>query len=82
MPFDGVFVHLLTNELNDAKDCHIDKIYQPSRDELVFLLRKKGFVTRLLISAKVGSAKVCFSDEKFENPSVPPMFCMLVRIDF
>ena len=25
---------------------HIDKIYQPSRDELVFLLRKKGFVKR------------------------------------
>ncbi len=82
MPFDGAFAHILVNELNDAKDCHIDKIYQPSRDELVFLLRKKGFAKRLLISAKVGSAKVCFSEEKFENPAVPPMFCMLVRKHF
>lgn len=82
MPFDGAFAHILTNELNDAKDCHIDKIYQPSRDELVFLLRKKGFVKRLLISAKIGSAKVCFTEDKYENPAVPPMFCMLVRKHF
>lgn len=82
MPFDGAFAYKIKQELSSAVDCHIDKIYQPSRDELVFLLRKKGFVKKLLICAKNGSARVCFTEEKFENPSVPPMFCMLVRKHF
>ena len=45
MAFDGGFLYKVLAEVKEAKDCHIDKIYQPSKDELVFLLRKKGFVT-------------------------------------
>ncbi|MBR7132507.1 MAG: NFACT family protein [Clostridia bacterium] len=79
MAFDGVFLHKIVNELNNAVDCHIDKIYQPSKDELVFLLRKKGFVKRLLITAKSGSARLHFTENKYENPTTPPNFCMLLR---
>ena len=79
MPFDGAFLHCMSNELSEAIDCHIDKIYQPSKEELVFLLRKKGFVKRLLINIKSGSARVQFTENKFENPEKPPMFCMLMR---
>ena len=79
MAFDGGFLHKVLAELSEAKDCHIDKIYQPSKDELVFLLRKKGFVKRLYINAKQGSARLHFTDEKLENPAVPPNFCMLLR---
>jgi len=82
MSFDGLFASKIAAELNEAVNCHIDKIYQPSRDELVFLLRKKGFVKKLLICAKSGAARVCFTEEKYENPAVPPMFCMLVRKHF
>lgn len=79
MAFDGGFLHKLIDELNTAVDSHVDKIYQPSRDELVFLLRKKGFVKRLLISVKQGSARIQFTENKYENPASPPMFCMLMR---
>ena len=79
MPFDGAFLYCMSNELMEALDCHIDKIYQPSKEELVFLLRKKGFVKRLLINIKSGSARVQFTENKFENPEKPPMFCMLMR---
>ena len=79
MAFDGVFLHKVICELNEACDCHIDKIYQPSKDELVFLLRKKGFVKRLYISIKSGSARIHFTENKYENPAVPPNFCMLLR---
>ncbi len=82
MAFDGGFVKKLTAELGAAVDCHIDKAYQPSRDELVFLLRKKGFAKRLLISAKPNSARVSFTETKPENPDVPPNFCMLLRKHF
>lgn len=79
MAFDGGFLYKLIGELKEAIDCHVDKIYQPTRDELVFLLRKKGFVKRLLITVKSGSARINFTENKYENPSTPPNFCMLLR---
>ncbi|MBQ8203242.1 MAG: NFACT family protein [Clostridia bacterium] len=82
MALDGGFVKKLTAELNEAVDCHIDKVYQPSRDELVFLLRKKGFAKRLLMSARPSAARVNFTESKPENPAVPPNFCMLLRKHF
>lgn len=79
MAFDGAFLHKVINELNIAVDCHIDKIYQPSRDELVFVMRKKGFVKRLYINIKPGSARLHFTENRYENPQTPPNFCMLLR---
>ena len=79
MAFDGAFLYKTVNELKSAIDCHIDKIYQPTRDELVFLLRKKGFVKRLLVTVKPGTARIHFTENKYENPAVPPNFCMLLR---
>lgn len=79
MAFDGAFLYKILNELKVATDCHIDKIYQPSREELVLLLRKKGFAKRLLINVKSGFSRVQFTENKYENPAVPPMFCMLLR---
>ncbi len=79
MAFDGGFLYKLVDELKSAVDCHIDKIYQPSRDELVFLLRKKGFVKRLYITVKPGGARLHFTENKYENPATPPNFCMLLR---
>ena len=79
MAFDGAFLHKITQELSVAVGCHMDKIYQPSRDELVLTLRKKGFAERLLITAKSGNARLHFTANKYENPENPPMFCMLMR---
>lgn len=79
MAFDGGFLHKIVLELNKAVESRVDKIYQPSKDELVFLLRKKGFAERLFITVRPGSARICFTDEKYENPMSPPMFCMLIR---
>ncbi len=79
MAFDGGFLHTVTQELQQAIDCHIDKIYQPARDVLVLQLRKKGFVKRLVLSAASGTARVHFTEQKYENPDTPPMFCMLAR---
>lgn len=79
MAFDGGFLYKIVDELKEAVDCHIDKISQPSKDELVFLFRKKGFVKRLLITVKNGSARLHFTENKYENPDIPPNFCMLLR---
>ena len=42
MALDGAFLHHLQKEIWDrAKEARIDKIYQPNRDELVFVLRTR-----------------------------------------
>lgn len=79
MALDGIFLHTLTKELKSAEGMHIDKIHQPSNDELVLLLRGKGENKRLLISANSSSSRVHFTATRIENPSQPPMFCMLLR---
>ncbi len=79
MAFDGGFLNTVTRELQTAIDAHVDKIYQPARDVLVLTLRKKGFVKKLVLSASSGTARVHFTEQKYENPDTPPMFCMLAR---
>ena len=79
MALDGIFLNLLTEELGCIVGCHIDKIHQPSRDELVFLLRSKDFSGRLLISAKSGFSRIHITTQTFENPADPPTFCKLMR---
>ncbi len=79
MAFDGGFLYTVTKELQTAIDCHVDKIYQPARDVLVLTLRKKGFVKKLILSAASGTARVHFTEQRYENPDTPPMFCMLAR---
>ena len=79
MALDGIFLHALCEELKKAENCHIEKIHQPSRDELVFSLRSPVFKGSMIISAKSGAARLHFIQNTPENPAEPPNFCKLLR---
>ena len=80
MALDGAFLACLRQELWDAlPDARVDKIHQPSREELVLLLRYRGGAQRLYLSARAHSPRVHFTENVPENPASPPMFCMLLR---
>ncbi len=79
MPLDGIFLHHLTHELQTCVGCRADKIHQPTRDELVLLLRSAEFTGKLLISTRSGSARVHVTSVSFDNPTEPPAFCKLLR---
>ncbi|MBR6572905.1 MAG: NFACT family protein [Clostridia bacterium] len=79
MALDGIFLHGLCEELKVAENCHIEKIYQPSRDELVFSLRSVSFKGSMIISTKTGAARLHFTESTPENPADPPNFCKLLR---
>ncbi len=79
MALDGIFLRLLLNELSDFCGTRIEKIYQPSRDELVLLLRSAGKNAKLLISAKSGFSRLALIKDTPENPADPPTFCKLMR---
>ncbi len=79
MAFDGAFLHTVLFELQKAELSHVEKIYQPSKDELVIHLKKKDFSSKLHITARNGAGRIGFTSAQFENPQTPPMFCMLAR---
>lgn len=82
MPFDGLTIRAVTDELKPALfNARIDKIFQPEKDELVFLIRQAGTGNhlRLLISANVNWARIHLDNNKKPNPVTPAGFCMLLR---
>ena len=80
MPLDSVFLSGLITELSpQILGAKIDKVQQPERDLLLLSLRTRDGNERLLIHGGVGSARVHITQGRFENPSSPPMFCMLLR---
>ena len=79
MALDGAFLLSVRKELECLIDGRIDKIYQPSRDEIVIAIRTRNGAHRLLINASAGSARVHITDTAPDNPMKPPMFCMLLR---
>lgn len=80
MPLDGISTHLLSHELNEAlQDARIDKIYQPSRFDVFFIVRTKNGNSKLLLSCDPQSPRVQLTEYMRENPQMPPNFCMLLR---
>lgn len=80
MALDGIYLRHLKAEIeNNILGARVDKIYQPSRDELVFVMRSLEGSYKLLLSARPNTARVNFTATKPENPKQPPMLCMLMR---
>ena len=80
MPLDALCLTAVAEELRRAVvGGKIDKIYQPTRDEVVLFLRGKGENLRLLLSANPGHPRAHLTTLTRENPDKPPMFCMLLR---
>ena len=80
MAIDGIFLHFLKNEIADfAIGAKVDRIYLPTRYELVLSLRTRTQTKKLFISVAGNSPRVNFTDFTPENPLTPPMLCMLFR---
>lgn len=80
MALDASTLALTARELKATlAEGRIDKIYQPTRDEVLFLMHNRQGNYRLLLCARTGTARVCLTEESFENPAAPPSFCMLLR---
>ena len=79
MALDGVTLAYLVKELAPQLiGAPIDKIFQPEKDEIHFLLRQQGS-RRLLLSTSATSPRFHLTQENKKNPPSPPMFCMILR---
>ena len=77
MPMDAICLGAVVEELRSTVvGARIDKIQQPTRDQIVLLLQRGG---RLLLNAGGHQPRIQMTKLLRENPAQPPMFCMLLR---
>ncbi len=79
MALDGAFLYAVKQELSSLIGGRIDKVYQPSRDEIIIAIRSEGSTKKVLFSSGANCARVHLTETSPENPKTPPMFCMLMR---
>lgn len=80
MALDGIYLHLLKKEITQKLlGFRVDKIYQPSREEILFTFRTFDGVQKLLLSAKADCPVIQLTQQHIENPAKPPMLTMLLR---
>ncbi len=81
MPLDAVALTGLVQELSSTLvGSKIDKITMPERDLVILSLHSRDAgKQKLLLCARPGSARLHLTNQSYENPPQPPMFCMLLR---
>ena len=80
MAFDSFFLASLANEFNSTiTDCKVVKIHQPDHNTIILRFHGKDGNFRLIVSANPQNARLHLTQAQSENPSVPPLFCMVLR---
>ena len=80
MALDGMYLSFLVSKVNELlTGAKVDKIHQPSKNELVFIMRTRGGMHKLYFSADANSPRFAVTESVPENPQTPPMLCMLFR---
>ena len=80
MALDGMYLSFLVRQVNDLlAGAKVDKIHQPGKNELVFIMRTRGGMHKLYFTADANSPRFAVVEKTPENPQTPPMLCMLFR---
>ncbi|MBR2048650.1 MAG: NFACT family protein [Oscillospiraceae bacterium] len=80
MAFDAYFLTAVLDEIRrEATGARVEKIHQPSRDSVIFLLRTEKGRQKLLFAPNPAAPRLHLTTASPENPAEPPMFCMLLR---
>lgn len=80
MALDSICLSAVLHELREILvGGKIDKIHQPSRDEIILAMRCGIGNVKLLLSASPNNPRPQLTTLTRENPAEPPMFCMLMR---
>lgn len=80
MNLEGLTLHILTNKLQqELLSGKIYKVFMPSYESLLLLIKRERDTLALLADLSSGSPMLYLPDKLPERPEVPPAFCMLLR---
>ena len=72
MALDGIFLSKIKDELlREIAFSRVEKVHQPSREELVIHLRGKSGAKKLFLSIRGNSPRIHLTEYAPENPAVP-----------
>ena len=68
MALDGIFLRKVRNELeNKAVGLRVDRVNQPTKDEIVLNLRGRSENKKLLLCVRADSPRVHFIENNIDN---------------
>ncbi len=79
MAMDGIALGAVIHELQPLIGGKIDKVQQPEKDLLLFVVRANNANLRLLVSIHPENGRIQITSRSFDNPMNAPAFCMLLR---
>ncbi|PSL51094.1 putative ribosome quality control (RQC) complex YloA/Tae2 family protein [Salsuginibacillus halophilus] len=80
MAFDGIVTHAVAHELNETiAGGRITKVRQPTKQDMTLTIRAGRVNHTLLLSVNSQFARVHLTEDSYEQPAEPPMFCMMLR---
>ncbi|MDO6354368.1 NFACT RNA binding domain-containing protein [Caloramator sp. CAR-1] len=79
MPFDGAFTRAIVKEISNLKGARVDKIHQPTKDDLIINLKKDKINYKLLLSSNPSYPRIQITNINKENPQTAPNFVMVLR---
>ena len=79
MAMDGIALGAVIHELQPLIGGKIDKVQQPEKDLLLFVVRANNANLRLLVSIHPENGRIQITNRSFDNPMNAPAFCMLLR---
>ena len=80
MALDGIYLYALARQIGrEALNSRVEKIHQPSKEEIIIWLRSPAGRYRLLCCANPSAPRVQLTGLNPENPKIPPQVCTLLR---
>ena len=80
MALDGIVIHALAHELNDAlSGSHVQRIIQPEPEELLITFSTSSGSVKVLFSANASLPLLYITENNKTAPMLAPNFCMLLR---
>ena len=80
MNLEGLTLHILTNKLKEELlGGKIYKVFMPSYESLLLLVKRERDTAALLADFSCGSPMLYLPNNLPERPESPPAFCMLLR---
>ena len=79
MAYDGIVTKSISQELEELSGARIDKIFQPSKNDVLLGFYKDGSNYLLAICTDSQNYRMHLTTHPKSNPQVAPNFCMVLR---
>ncbi len=79
MTFDTLTMTAVAGELQELVRVRVQRIIQPSREEIALSFYHAGEEYSLLLSSHPHHSRVHLTRQRYRRPEQPPPFCMLLR---